>query len=115
MTVPYAIDTDPLTMGTGFECIRVDPSNEVSFKDILAKSGTFLQGDAAFRLNTITVEYYIHDGTAPDSGTAINGWMVTAVGGPKKGQTEHETLIIQARRHEAIDIVDTTTGSALHT
>jgi len=115
MTVPYAVDSDPLNLGTGYECIRVDPNNEVNFNDIFAQSGTFLQGDAAVRLNTLTVEYYLHDGTVLDSGTTQNGWMITAVGGPKKGNQEHETMTVQCRRHEAVDLVDTVTGSALHT
>ena len=119
MTVPYAIDTDPLVLGSNYEVIKVTPSNSVSIKRIYTKLGQPLQGNANVRTSKLEVEYYLHNGaTALQAGTTVNGWDLVNVQGPIKGGGEnasHETMSVSLEREEAITYETTITGAPLVT
>ena len=108
MTVPYGNVSDPLSLGTLYECTRENAGGtELENKDDIPNStGGFLQGDSRVRIENLEVEYYLHDGaTLLEAGDTVNGYFVDSCV-PGKGARAHDTMVVRAHKRENVVVTD---------
>lgn len=108
MTVPFGTVSDPLSLGSLYECTRSNAGgSEVSLVDIKDSTGKHLQGDARDYRLPLEAEYYLHSGaTLVLAGSTVNGYFVDAVT-PGVSNEGHDTMSVRAHKRVASSITDT--------
>gem|GEM_PF-6745302 len=99
MTVPFGAETDPLDLGTGFECIKTDPKSEGQSKRILDRTGQFLQEDHYDPILRNTITYFNEGGThGLTKGGTTNDWIVDDWNEPTDNEG-HKMLIVTCHKN----------------
>ena len=107
MTVPFAGVTDPLSLGSNYECIRASTPEAVELAKIKAATGTHLQEDARIKTVSVSADYFIHTGgTQIAAGSTVNGYLVDS-SDVKEGNAEHKTMTVSAHKHAAVSVTST--------